>query len=294
MGPALSCCTSCPRCDQGKDNLLGILIRNAVMTFDQGLLGVDVHVGSMQAVAHLMEVTITDITLDNPPNFKSDYLLHVKHCRVNFDAMSIIRSMGKKAAVEEVTFQGVDFVYEPRLKGSNLTELKKNLQQDDKKFENKEKIELTVHKVCLTGCVARMFVHGFGPRLSIADIVYEDFNKEFGGATALMDIIRILLITVLKSALDTAQANVKGAGQAALTTAKTAGSLAVGGAKAAVDVAKGAALGAALKAAGSAKNLVGHCVDRGNEGRAGGEGHAGGAGLSGGEGPVGGSDKPAE
>lgn len=238
-------CDACACCDTGKDNLLGLMVKNAIMSFDKGLLGVDVHVGSMRMVPRTWRLEIEDLVMDNPEGYKTEYLLKVSRLYLDIDASSILTSFGKKATVEELTCEGVDLNYEPRIGTSNLTEVKAHLkslreqEETDKtkraEVKKKNRVEVILHRVALKGVRVKMNmlrVGGFGPLLRVSDIVYRDFSQEFKGRTAVMDIVRILLGTVLKSVLGTVTENVKGAGNLAINGAKSSVNLAAYGAKA--------------------------------------------------------------
>mmetsp|Transcript_5764 Transcript_5764/g.13567 ORF Transcript_5764/g.13567 Transcript_5764/m.13567 type:complete len:267 (+) Transcript_5764:67-867(+) len=228
-------CSLCQCCEESKDNLLGMMVKNVLMSYDENMLGVNVHVGGLQINPHLMEINISDLKLDNPPGgFRSEHLVVADKVRINLDAASLLSSRGQQATVEELIFEGVNFTYEPRVGSSNVRELLRQLQREKsaaeaKAEEKKQKIQLTLLEVRVNSVNAKVYIRGFGPQMSVANIHYKDFNKEFKGVSAFLDIIRILLTTLLKSVLSTATSNVKQVGKAAVSGVSAAGSLAVSG-----------------------------------------------------------------
>jgi len=229
MGQAASsgCCLAC--CDTGRDNLMGLVVRNAIMSYEKDLLGVDIHVGSVGVAPDSWRLEIEDLVLDNPAGYKSEYLLKASRLHVDLDGPTLLTSYGREATVQDLAFDSVELIHEPRIGTSNVTEVKAHLKRVRAQREQERaarsidqargKIAVTLHRVALRRVFARMSVGGFGPVLRVADITYEDFSQDFKGTTAVMDIGRILLSTVLRSVLHTLAHNVMGAGSAVVNGA---------------------------------------------------------------------------
>lgn len=222
-----------------RDNILGSVIKHTIQSFDKDILGVDVTVGSMNIHAHKWRLEIEDLILQNPEGFKSPYLLRVKKANADLDGATLVTSFGKSVIVEELNFDGVELIYEPKLGSSNVKVVKQHIKQcqedaqrrglapeedNSKKAPPKEEekaIEPIVQKVALSTVSARMHVHGFGPTVNLKDIKYDNFSQEFAGAHAVMDVINILVSTLLKSALHTIKDNVHNLGSGILSSFKS-------------------------------------------------------------------------
>lgn len=265
---ASTCGTGC-QCDS-KDNLLGGLVRRFVESYDNELIGVDVRVGGLEIHPGIMMIDVKDLKMDNPKGYKSDHLLLARSVRIDVDAMSLLQSRGKSAVLEDVTFEGVEFVYEPSVTTSNLKDVLNFInpegerRQAMKQQKQEEGMKVTLQVVSIKQVVAKMFIKGFGPHLDLADITYADFDKEFGGVHAIMDVIRILLTTVMKSTIATILHNAAHLGIPGLNVANA--TIAANAAKSSIEAtsksarslgsvaSKGA--GAVIKGAGTAAGVV--------------------------------------
>eukprot|EP00930_Biecheleria_cincta_P005245 TRINITY_DN106167_c0_g1_i1.p1 TRINITY_DN106167_c0_g1~~TRINITY_DN106167_c0_g1_i1.p1 ORF type:complete len:244 (-),score=55.28 TRINITY_DN106167_c0_g1_i1:120-851(-) len=200
MGQRICSCDSAPCCQRNGDahsNLLGALIASLVTCFDSSL-GLEVTVGSLDVNPESMEVEVQDLTINNPldGSWKSDHILHCKKLLVNISAVEFIKSWGKEVLVQELLIKGVDLIYEPALGSSNFAKLQEKLG-GPAQADEKQKVKL--QKVDVEDVGLKVYVHGIGPRLSLADIRYDDFDKEHGGVSGFMEIVFILLSTVMKS-----------------------------------------------------------------------------------------------
>lgn len=218
MGQSICSCESQSCCQGNGDshgNLLGAVIASLATHFDNSL-GLEVTVGSLDVNPVSMQVEVQDLTLDNPlgGSWKSDYLLHCKKLLVNISATEFMKSLGKEIVAEEVVIQGVNVIYEPGWGSSNFAKLQENLGKPPP-VNNDLKIKL--HKLHVKDVGLKVYVHGMGPRLSLADIQYEDFDKEHSGVSGFTDIVYILLSTVLKSVAF----NLEGVGAGAAGVAKS-------------------------------------------------------------------------
>ncbi|CAE8738988.1 unnamed protein product [Polarella glacialis] len=119
---------------------------------------------------------------------------------------------------EELILDGVDVIYEKSLMSSNLTDIMNKLSPDvdelrtaatggeKKQATGKDDFKLTLHKVLAKNVgakVASKLTRGHGMRLEVGDIFYKDFDKEMGAGRGMMDIVRVLLMTLIKSVLAT-------------------------------------------------------------------------------------------
>lgn len=200
MGQRICSCESqfcCQRKSDSHSNLLGAFIASLATNFDSSL-GLEVTVGSLDVNPVSMEIEVRDLTLDNPlrGSWKSDHLLHCKKLLVNISATEFIKSWGKEVVAQEVVIQGVDLIYEPGWGSSNFAKLQEQLGKPPQPDKD-QKIKL--HKLRVQDVGLKVYVHGMGPRLNLADIQYEDFDKEHGGVSGFMEIVFILLSTMLKS-----------------------------------------------------------------------------------------------
>jgi hypothetical protein len=61
--------------------------------------------------------------------------------------------------------------------------------------------EVTLHKVFIKNVGTKISAKGFGPRIQVADISYDDFQAEVGARRGVVEAVHLLLATVIKSVL---------------------------------------------------------------------------------------------
>lgn len=108
----------------------------------------------------------------------------------------------------------MDVIYEKGLRSSNLNDLLKKLSEtaSDKEEQEQEKkkaegdVKLVLHTVLAQNIGAKLattLTRGHGLRLEVGDLSYQDFDTEMGAGRGMMDIVRVLIMTLLKSVLAT-------------------------------------------------------------------------------------------
>lgn len=207
------------------------------MTFDSSLLGTDVQVGSMELRPSTMVIEVRDVVVENPADtghWKSPYILKAREARVDLDGETLAYSRGKEVLVQDIQIQDLDLIFEPKsMHESNVSGIQKHLDEQQKKVEEmQDRLELTeeqrkppqvkLQKVGITGIRLKVCVHGhYGPQLSLADIHYDDFEKQHGVKDG-MHVANVLLKTLMKSAADNAKSAVKDFGHHVVDSAKSA------------------------------------------------------------------------
>jgi len=193
--------------------LLGSLVKKLIGNFDASVLGVKVTVGALHIIATSAKIEVEDLTIANPDGYHSPYLLRADKMIVDLELQKLIFSMGKDVDIEEIHLSGVDVIYEKAFRTSNVNDILKHLtgeakeQAKAKEDEAKKQApEVTLHRVLAENIGAKaasVITRGFGIRLEVGDICYEDFSKEMNAGRGLMEVVRVLLVTLLKSILAT-------------------------------------------------------------------------------------------
>lgn len=188
-------------------NVLGSLIKSMVEKFDASTLGVEVEIGSLVFDAAVGRVNVDSLTVFNPEGYHSEYLLHAEKVVVDIDMQKLLYSLGKELHVEELFFDGIDVKWEQGLHSSNLQDLQRTLESYpclDSSATSEVKVVL--HTILAQNIGAKLttkLTRGHGPRVEVATLRYDDFDKEMGGLRSSMGIARILLQTLIKSVLAT-------------------------------------------------------------------------------------------
>jgi len=205
-------------CCQGPadGNLLGTLVKRVLENFDSSMLGVEVQVGDLVLDPSTGRVEVQGLTVANPEGYYSEHLLHADRVVLDIDMQKLLYSFGKEIDVQEMVFDGVDVIYEKGLVSSNLNDLLKKLsetasdneelEQEKKKKKAENDIKLVLHTVLAQNIGAKLatkLTRGHGLRLEVGDLSYQDFDTEMGAGRGMMDIIRVLIMTLIKSVLAT-------------------------------------------------------------------------------------------
>lgn len=194
-------------------NMLGALVQKIVAGFDDSLLGVKVHIDSMKLEPLSGAVEVRGLKVDNPKGFRSKYLLHADKVVLRVNMTRLVSSLGGTVEVDEIDLDNVDVIYEKALTTSNLKTLLQKLEGAEQggkggkpkpSGQDESSLHLALHKIAVRNVGAKVCTSlsaMAGPRLSVGDIHYEDFDKTSGGARGLMHVVQLVLATLLKSIL---------------------------------------------------------------------------------------------
>ncbi|CAE8582282.1 unnamed protein product [Polarella glacialis] len=190
-------------------NMLGALVQKIVKSYDEKKLGVKVRMDSMAVLPVSGGIEIRGLYVDNPEGYKSPYMLRADKLLVKVSMMKLMGSFGNTIDITEIDLYDVDANFEKSLTTSNINDLLKKLDapateatdtNDAKNKKDDPKVSLHKISVCNIGAkVCTNIWPGFGPRLAVGDITYEDFEKETGGPAGMMDVIVLVAKTLLKS-----------------------------------------------------------------------------------------------
>lgn len=230
----LACCCQPP----ADGNMLGSLVKSMLSNFDSSSLGVKVELGTLLIDPAIGRIQVRGLTVRNPEGWRSEYLLHADKIIVDFEMEKLLYSFGKELHVEELVFDGIDVIYEKGLTSSNLHDLLEHLDsgaaeaeqattsdvrsagvktepashcrqsqwccrvRTDKEPEAKLLLH-TVRAQSIGAKLATKLTQDHGLRLEVGDLKYDDFETEMGAGRGLIDIIRILVTTLVKSVLAT-------------------------------------------------------------------------------------------
>lgn len=221
-----ACCCQAPT----EGNMLGSLVKSVLAHFDSSALGVKIELGALLIDPSTGRIEVEGLTVRNPEGWSSEYLLHADKIVVDMEMEKLLYSFGKELHVEELVFDGVDVIYEKGLSTSNLKDLLKKLESDSgsadtehAETEPKAKAsgpKLVLHTILAQNIGAKLatpLTRGLGPRLEVGDLKYDDFDTEMGAGRGLVDVIRVLIMTLIKSVVATVigKENTKAIGNAA-------------------------------------------------------------------------------
>lgn len=178
--------------------LAGALVRLAVEHYDTAYLGVDVHIDQIRFNPFNGKLVMEGLQVDNPPGWKSDYLLQVSGTFMDLDMLPLIFSLGNKRIVEDLIQDGVDVIYETSVVSSNVDEVSGYLSS-----QSGGSGSLVLHRVDIRGIWAKYALSALnaaGVSIHVADIHFDDFSNELNSDGVADDIVKILLTTVLEAA----------------------------------------------------------------------------------------------
>eukprot|EP00931_Biecheleriopsis_adriatica_P068248 TRINITY_DN4222_c0_g1_i6.p1 TRINITY_DN4222_c0_g1~~TRINITY_DN4222_c0_g1_i6.p1 ORF type:complete len:409 (+),score=87.92 TRINITY_DN4222_c0_g1_i6:76-1302(+) len=208
-----ACCCQPP----SAGNMLGSLVRGALANFDSSALGVEIELGALVIDPATGRIEVEGLTVRNPEGWSSEYLLHADKIVVDIEMEKLLYSFGKELDVQELVFDGVDVIYEKGLSTSNLNDLLKILESNSSAAETERSaaetkqaeasdVKLVLHTILAQNIGAKLatkLTGGHGLRLEVGDLKYDDFDTEMGAGRGLMDVVRILIMTLVKSVLAT-------------------------------------------------------------------------------------------
>jgi len=197
----LACC-----CQPTDGNMLGSLVKSMVERFDSSVLGVEVELGAVSIDPAIGRIEVDGLTVFNPEGWSSAYLLHADRVVVDVDMQKLLYSFGKELDLEELVLDGVDVIYEKGLFTSNLNDLLEMLEINDSEQAEASDVKLVLHTILAQNIGAKLatkLTRGHGLRVEVGDLKYDDFDKEMGAGRGVIDVIRLLIMTLIKSVLAT-------------------------------------------------------------------------------------------
>mmetsp|Transcript_16690 Transcript_16690/g.30791 ORF Transcript_16690/g.30791 Transcript_16690/m.30791 type:complete len:440 (-) Transcript_16690:62-1381(-) len=206
----------------------GAVVEGLIANYDVDLLGVEVHMDSLRLNPFSGYVHIKNLEIENPPGYKSAYLLHAENIKAKIAINKVLFSFLKTVDLD-LSVDGVKAIYDQYLTTSNVEQVLNHLKSNLKKDAQKPQLvqvksayalshqhfpsdldrslaghtDLALHKVSVTNSKVRTqlgLLGGIGITWSVPDLFYEDFELEFGKDSA-AEIVDILLSTILESIL---------------------------------------------------------------------------------------------
>jgi len=183
--------------------LLEVSVRNALMTIDRRVLGVDVTIGRVQLLPRIAPIAVAlhDVVVKNPDGFEEENLVTIKAVRVKFALLKLLWTVLKGRRVIEIkgiSLTKVDVTYElssPELglKNSNVYAVVKNILGLVRRIRSatpasteavvnvKPSFQLRVLETL--GFTATLYVDGVdlpieGRLIPITDLCFTDFMHE--------------------------------------------------------------------------------------------------------------------
>lgn len=200
--------------------LLDKVIVEFIESLDETLLGVNVHIDSLDLHPCRGRLDLHGVTVENPPGYKSEYALGVEHLCVDLDMKALLCSRARLLKVEELLLNDVKVNIETgQLKGgSNVQDIMNNMKLSCKEESHlipEEKPKQVAHRETLLGKFAAVDISanfmndalGTNFSLDLADMKYDDFSSTFG-KVPVREAVRLVLQSLLRSVIS----NLAGAG----------------------------------------------------------------------------------
>jgi uncharacterized protein involved in outer membrane biogenesis len=105
---------------------LASVIKVGINTIAPKVTGTKVVVGSIKLGLLRGQLSIGDFELGNPEGYSTAYALKAKSVSVSINPLSLLKD---KIIVKEIAIDGVDLYYEQGLSGSNITDIKANVDK---------------------------------------------------------------------------------------------------------------------------------------------------------------------
>lgn len=209
--------------------IVGRIIEAFIEALDDKLFGVQVEIESMTFSLCRGRLEINRLRMDNPPGYKTKYALKIGRLVFDVDTCSLLCSICKKkklVRIESIEVENVNInmeLYDGMPTNSNDT-IKSNISDllqwapswreatEDSERDQlvAEDNETLVHVQRLLvkeihGKLTHRILQGFGFKLALADMDFDDFSSDHGGDTSmlgfLMFLSQMLLTSVMKSLL---------------------------------------------------------------------------------------------
>ena len=224
---------------------LGSIVKTTVEQGGPLALGVPVTLEKATVLPLSGRASLKELVIGNPEGFKTPYLFRMGGLKVRLD----VASLGSDTIViKQIHVAGPEINYEKSLKTSNIGQLLKNLEGEEKPPEKAEAgKKVVIEDFLLEGGKIRLsatLTGGKSIMIPLPPIHMTDIGKESGGASP-KEVITMVFSTVLGSVTKAVGASVefvgdgvKMVGGAAADAAGAAGDAAMKGAEAAGDAAK--------------------------------------------------------
>jgi len=183
---------------------LGHSVKYAVETRDEDVLGVNVHIGSLQLNPLSGVLTVHDVLIENPEGYKAKYILTANRFHLDVHMLKMMRSAGKLIEVSVLHINGLRIVYEQTIGSSNVQDLTRNIKKRPTEKETDEgsswggwKIwrprfgppeAVVLHEVDISDISVKVMANilGFstGATVPCADVSYDSFSESEGVNTS--------------------------------------------------------------------------------------------------------------
>ncbi|MBN1269849.1 MAG: hypothetical protein JXB04_09690 [Kiritimatiellae bacterium] len=261
---------------------LGSIIKTGVETGGPAVLGVPVTLEKASVSPLRGRANLKELVIGNPEGFKSPHLFKLGELTVLMDMASLASDT---IVIKKIQITGPDISYEKSLKTSNIGQLLKNLEGEEKPAEEKPKEEekeepppekaeggkkVVIEDFLLEGGkihLSATLTGGKAIMIPLPPVHMTDIGKDSGGASP-KEIITTVFSTVLGSVTKAVGASVefvgdgvKMVGGAATEAVGAAGDAALKGAEVAGDAAKKTGE-AAMKGAQAVSGAAAEGVDK--------------------------------
>jgi len=224
--------------------VIGLGVKMAIESADKALLGVDVDVGAARLDLCRGFVNLADIIVHNPEGYKTPYLMSVGKVVIKVNMMALVKSFGKHVEIEAVILNKVDVILEKSSTSTNVQDIVKHLEGDSKRTpEEKEKleeeamkaeaaknkkkvgdydkpkkpVEVILHRIDILEVgakIASTYLGGGGVRIALGNIDFKDFQEQCGGKVQVSVVIKLILETLIKTAMTNTEVMSKFLGEA--------------------------------------------------------------------------------
>lgn len=109
---------------------LGTIVKHGMEKFMPSVTGTPVKVGNVTCLPFSGHIDVKDLEIGNPEGYKSAYAFKIRELTVTVNPMSVLSD---KIFISKVLVDGMSVSYEQGISGSNLTDIKKNIEKLTKK-----------------------------------------------------------------------------------------------------------------------------------------------------------------
>jgi len=199
---------------------LDSVVAGTVERYGRAITGTDVDVDGVSVSLTAGRADLSDITIDNPDGYHTDYAVHVDRASVALDVASLA---GAVPVVKELTIDGAMIQAEQRDAATNLTDIQRHATaapSEPVPADAAEPGRIIVERFRVTNARVQLTSeHLSGPEeLPLRDVLVEGIGRSTGGATY-ADAATAMLMPLLTAARDAAGARLRSAASEAAADA---------------------------------------------------------------------------
>jgi hypothetical protein len=160
------------------------VVAETVERYGRAVTGTDVDVGGVDLALTAGRAELSDITIDNPAGYETDYAVHVDRANVALDVGSVADDV---PVVEELTLDGAIIHVEQREAATNLTDIQRHATAAPAEPPDSaaEPGRIIIERFTLTNARVQLTSKYLAEPedLALRDVVVEGIGRGLGGVT---------------------------------------------------------------------------------------------------------------